>query len=72
MATTDKDGALVIMDLEKYIKEANRQLPDKRIYKTLQEDPMLQHSNLVNDAIDRFFHPWYIKKQPRKTNDKLN
>ena len=42
MANADKDGALVIMDLEKYIKEANRQLSEKHIYKTLQEDPMLQ------------------------------
>ena len=42
MANADKDGALVIMDLEKYIKEANRQLSEKHIQKTLQEDPMLQ------------------------------
>ena len=42
------------MDAEKYIKEANRQLSDKRNYKTLQEDPTLQHSNLVNDTTDRF------------------
>ena len=42
------------MDVEKYIKEANRQLSDKRNYKTLQEDPTLQQSNLVNDTIDRF------------------
>ena len=50
----DKGGAVVIMDVEKYIEEANRQLSDKRNYKTLQEDPTLQHSNLVNDTIDRF------------------
>ena len=42
------------MDVEKYINEANRQLSDKHNYKKLQEDPMLQHSNLVNDTIDRF------------------
>ena len=42
------------MDLEKYINEANRQLSDKRNYNKLQEDPTLQHSNLVNDTIDRF------------------
>ena len=42
------------MDVEKYITEANRQLSDKRTYKTLQENPTLQHSNLVNDTIDRF------------------
>ena len=42
------------MDVEKYIKEVNRQLSDKRNYKTLQEDATLQQSNLVNDTIDRF------------------
>ena len=42
------------MDVEKYISEANRQLSDKRNYKKLQEDPMLQHRNLVSDTIDRF------------------
>ena len=42
------------MEVEKYINEANRQLSDKRNYKMLQEDPTLQHSNLVNDTIDRF------------------
>ena len=40
-----KGGAVVIMDVEKYIKEANRQLSDKRNYKTFQEDPTLQHSS---------------------------
>ena len=54
ITSADKGGAVVIMDVEKYINEANRQLSDKRNYKKLQEDPTLQHSNLVNDAIDRF------------------
>ena len=42
------------MDVEKYINEANRQLSDKRNYNKLQEDPILQHCNLVNDTVDRF------------------
>ena len=54
ITNADKGGAVVIMDVEKYINEANRQLSDKHNYKKLQEDPMLQHSNLVNDTIDRF------------------
>ena len=54
ITNADKGGAVVIMDVEKYINEANRQLSDKRNYKKLQEDPTLQHSNLVNDTIDRF------------------
>ena len=49
----DKGIAVVIMDIEKYINEVRRQLSDKRNYKTLQEDSTPQHSDLVNDTIDR-------------------
>ena len=54
ITNADKGGAVVIIDVEKYINEANRQLSDKRNYKKLQEDPTLQHSNLVNDTMNRF------------------
>ena len=54
ITSADKGVAVVIIEVEKYINEANRQLSDKRNYKKLQEDPTLQHSNLVNDTIDRF------------------
>ena len=37
----DKGGSVVIMDVEKYINEANRQLSNKRNYKKLQKDPTL-------------------------------
>ena len=50
----DKGGVVVIMDVEKNIKEVNSHLFDKRNYKALQENPTLQHSNFVNDTIDRF------------------
>ena len=42
ITNADKGGAVVIMDLEKYIREANRQLCDKRNFKMLQEDPTVQ------------------------------
>ena len=54
ITNADKGGAVVIMDVEKYIKEANRQLSDKHNYKALQEGPTLQHSNSVNHTNDRF------------------
>ena len=54
IANADKGDDVVIMSVGKYINKANRQLSDKRYYKTLQEDPTLQHSNLVNDTIDKF------------------
>ena len=54
ITNADKGGAVVIMDVEKYINEGNRQLSNKCNYKKLQETPTLQDSNLVNDTIDRF------------------
>ena len=54
ITNADKGGAVVVVDVEKYINKANCQLSDKRNYKKLQEDPILQHSNLVNDTIGRF------------------
>ena len=35
----DKRGALVIMDVKNYIKEADRQLGDTQFYKKLSSDP---------------------------------
>ena len=35
----DKGGVVLIIDVEKYINEANRQLSEERSYKTLQEEP---------------------------------
>ena len=54
ITNTDKGGAVVIINVEKYINETNQQLSDKRNYKKLQEDPPLQHSNLGNNTIDWF------------------
>ena len=41
ITTADKGSAVVIMDTENYIKEANRQLSDKNNYKTIQINPTL-------------------------------
>ena len=38
ITTAEKGGAVVIMDNENYIKEANCQLSDKNIYKILQTE----------------------------------
>ena len=63
ITNADKGGAVVIMDVEKCIYKANRQLSDKRNYK-LQKDPTLQHSNLVNDTIDRFKKENLLSNKP--------
>ena len=48
----DKRGAVVITDVDDYVKEANRQLSDKRFYKKVEENPTALHAALVNNAID--------------------
>ena len=50
----DNGGAVVIMDTDSYIKEANRQLSDKASYKQLTQDPTLEHNRMVNQTIERF------------------
>ena len=50
----DKGGTIVIIDIDKYISEAQHQLNDKNNYKKLQTDPTLQHNKLVNDTVERF------------------
>ena len=50
----DKEGAVVIIDVEDYVKEAEHQLSNKDSYKKLQYDPTQTHSRLVNDTITRF------------------
>ena len=54
ITNADKGGAIVIMDIDKYISEAQRQLNDENNYKKLQTDPTLQHNKLVNDTVERF------------------
>ena len=68
ITNANNSRAVVIMDVEKYVNKANRQLSDKRSYKKLQEYLTLQYSNLVNDTIDR------VKKEnplPKKLADGL-
>ena len=54
ITNADKGGVIVIMDIDKYISEPQRQLNDENNYKKLQADPILQHNKLVNDTVERF------------------
>ena len=54
ITNADKGGAVVILDTEKYIKEAERQLNDIKNYKMLNTDPTLTYTKLINAAIARF------------------
>ena len=46
-------GAVVIMDVNDYIREAKRQLNDSKNYKVLAKDPTTINNDLVNQTIDR-------------------
>ena len=50
--TADKGCAVVIMDIQNYIKVVNRQLSDKNNNKTPQTSPILQNKKMVNDTLD--------------------
>ena len=54
ITNADKGGAVVIMDTDSYIKEANGQLSYKTSYKQLTQEPTLQHNRMVNQTIERF------------------
>ena len=59
----DKGGAIVIQDVEKYIKEANRQLHNKEYYKKVNKDLTNMHNTHVNEAINELQSSRKISKQ---------
>ena len=62
----DKGGALVIMDVQDYIQEAERQLSDKKTYKKLPSDPTKMYTERVNKAIDLFKEEGVITEKVAK------
>ena len=52
ITTANKGSAIVIIDTENYIKEANCQVSDENNFKTLQTDPTLPHSKMLNDTLN--------------------
>ena len=48
----DKGGAIIVQDVDNYIKEADRQLKDKTFYKKVNENPTSEHEALISNAID--------------------
>ena len=69
LTKADISGAVVIIEPDSYIKEANhRQLSDKASNKQLTQDPTLQQNRMVNQTIERFKNE---KLLPKKTADGL-
>ena len=50
----DKGGAVVIVGVKDYIREAEQQLKNNKNYRKLQEEPKATYIKLVNDTIERF------------------
>ena len=48
----DKGGAVVIIDVNDYIKEANRQLSDTNFYTKLPSNPV--NARIINETINKF------------------
>ena len=48
----DEGGAVVIQDVDNYIKLAKRQLSDATFYKKLTENPTNENATLVEDPLD--------------------
>ena len=54
ITNADKDGAVVILDVEDCIKEVERQLHNTENYKRLNHNPTTTNNKTVNKLIKRF------------------
>ena len=59
----DKGGATVVVDVQDYIKEANKQLDDENFYMKLDSNPTSNHLELVNKAIDSLKQAGHISEK---------
>ena len=51
---SDKGGAVVILDVEDYVKEAERQLNSKENYRKIKYDPTTANNETSHKFISRF------------------
>lgn len=58
----DKGGAIVIMNRDDYIKEADRQLSDTSFYKILQSDPTFEYKEIVKENLEALLEAKEIDK----------
>ena len=52
--TADKGGATVIIDVNDYVDDANRQLQDTQYYRELNYDPTEDHANIIRNTLEEF------------------
>ena len=61
-----KGRAVVIIDVEDYVKEAEHHINNKDVYKKFQHDPTQTHTRLVNNTITRFENDKLIAENMEK------
>ena len=48
----DKGSSIVVMNIEDYVKEAERQLSDEKFYKKVNNDLSASHNEIINNLLD--------------------
>ena len=56
ITNADKGGAVVIIDVNDYIREDQRQLNDPMNYKVLAKDPTTTNNNLINQTKEQLIN----------------
>ena len=59
----DKGSAVVVMDRDHYVSEAERQLNDSTYYELLDHDPTDEFAKKVSEAIEEMFDDGYITEK---------
>ena len=59
----DKGSAVVVLDKEHYISEAERQLGDRQFYKPLDYDPTLEFQSKGTKTLNKVLNLGYISKE---------
>ena len=63
ICNADKGGSCVIIDVDDYIKEGERQLTDQSFYKVLPSDPTKMHNELVQNVIESLQKKHLLEKK---------
>ena len=67
----DKGSAVVILDRDKYVAEAMRQLNESEVYISLRDDPTVDMIRKVNGRVEKLHNDGYISQSTLQylTND---
>ena len=59
----DKGSAVVVMDRDHYVSEAERQLNDSTYYELVDHDPTIEVAKKVSEAVEEMFDDGYITEK---------